>query len=243
MEPWKNFSLENMTATVNGVYYVEEWKSIVFDSRYQISSFGRIKRLGYHTKIKATWMPEMIRKVQKSSRGYLKIDIGDKKRAVSRLVAGHFLHNPGFLPEVNHLDLDKTNNAIWNLEWADAQSNMDHYYSSGKVVRGNRPTKLKEDCVKYIRDNFWLLGKSALAEKFGVSEATIYCVATGRGREYISHPVRHRYMGISKPIIDLNTGVFYESANELSQLTGWKTKEIRRKLSGERYNNTQYRYA
>lgn len=135
MEPWKNYSLGNLTATVNGVHYAEEWKSIVFDPRYQISSFGRIKRLGYHTNLNAIWKPEMIRKAHKNDKGYLKIDIGDKKRAVSRLVAGHFILNPGFLPEVNHLDFDKTNNAVWNLEWVTSKQNTVHAHKNGRCPR------------------------------------------------------------------------------------------------------------
>lgn len=46
-----------------------------------------------------------------------------------------------------------------------------------------------------------------------------------------------------KPIIDLNTGVFYYSAKELSAYTTVKRKQLYKMLSGERRNTTQYRYA
>jgi hypothetical protein len=63
-----------------------------------------------------------------NGRGYLKVFIpskdGKKKsRAVHRLAAQAFIPNPDGLPVVNHMDGDKTNNAVSNLEWVSYRDN------------------------------------------------------------------------------------------------------------------------
>lgn len=243
MEFWKNLEPGNLTAEVNGEKHIEEWVELNIDRRYQISSFGRLKRLRYQTKIKGNWVPERVLKAHRNDKGYLKIGIGEKNHAVARLVAFHFHPNPHNYPEVNHIDFNKCNNAKWNLEWATPQSNMDHYYASDRVVRSCVRCKISESEVKYIRQNIMHLGVEILAQKFKVANGTIYMVGTGKARKTVKGEVLFEKLGTVKPIIDLNTGVFYESAKELADLLGWKPKEIRRRLNGERANYTSYRYA
>lgn len=49
-----------------------------------------------------------------------------KRIAVHRLVAQTFIPNPDNLPEVNHIDHDRGNNHVSNLEWCTHQYNMEH---------------------------------------------------------------------------------------------------------------------
>lgn len=66
----------------------------------------------------------------KDNVGYLQVKLSqDGKwyyRRVHRLVAKAFIDNPNNLPQVNHIDGDKTNNNINNLEWIDNKHNTQH---------------------------------------------------------------------------------------------------------------------
>lgn len=52
-------------------------------------------------------------------------------RYLHRLVAEHFLTKPDFPCEVNHIDGNKQNNAVQNLEWVTRSENVSHAYRSG----------------------------------------------------------------------------------------------------------------
>ena len=54
-----------------------------------------------------------------------------KKKYIHRLMAELFIDNPNELPEVNHKDGNKHNNAISNLEWVSKSENSIHAYVTG----------------------------------------------------------------------------------------------------------------
>jgi hypothetical protein len=68
--------------------------------------------------------------------GYMMLSISDGKKRTTfsahRLVALLFLDNPNSLPEVNHIDFNKTNNNVANLEWVSRSDNMKHNLSKIK---------------------------------------------------------------------------------------------------------------
>lgn len=64
--------------------------------------------------------------------GYHRVRISDDdaklhEKLVHRLVAEAFIPNPEGLPEVNHIDRDKSNNSVNNLEWCSHLENMQHF--------------------------------------------------------------------------------------------------------------------
>jgi hypothetical protein len=65
--------------------------------------------------------------------GYMFVGLSDGKKrttfSVHRLVALLFIDNPHNYPEVNHIDFDKTNNKIENLEWVSHSDNSKHNFS------------------------------------------------------------------------------------------------------------------
>ena len=72
--------------------------------------------------------------------GYHKVTLSVNRktfhRTIHRLVAETFLPNPDELPQVNHIDGNKTNNRVDNLEWVSARDNVKHAHSRG-LHKGN----------------------------------------------------------------------------------------------------------
>ena len=104
----------------------EIWKDIEgFEGLYQVSNMGRVKSLNYRRTGK-----EGILKPLNDGRCYQQVKLwkdGKKKwYKIHRLVAQAFLDNSENLPEVNHLDQDKTNNKVENLEWCTSKQNCNY---------------------------------------------------------------------------------------------------------------------
>lgn len=100
----------------------EQWKVIDFASNYEVSNTGFVRN-------KTT---KYILKGRKTVNGYLqvslKIDDENKfmNKYIHRLVAQFWLDNVDNKKEVNHIDGNKKNNNILNLEWVTAKENSNH---------------------------------------------------------------------------------------------------------------------
>lgn len=72
--------------------------------------------------------------LSKNTHGYYELNLCKDevrtKHRIHRLVAQAFAPNPYGLPIVNHIDGDKTNNEVSNLEWASARDNIVHSYKT-----------------------------------------------------------------------------------------------------------------
>jgi hypothetical protein len=113
----------------------EIWKDIKgFEGIYQISNFGNIKSLSRKTKNGKCKSDKILKKTL-DNKGYQNITIHKNFKKsifkVHRLVAEAFIPNPYNKPQVNHIDGNKTNNLVTNLEWCTNSENQIHSYKNG----------------------------------------------------------------------------------------------------------------
>ena len=116
--------------------------------------------------------------------GYLRIQIAGKTRLVHRIIAGTWITKPTGKDFVNHIDGNKQNCRVDNLEWVTRAENMQHAYNTGlkKPLCGkdNGHAKLSEEDVAFIREHYVPgdkeFGATALAGRFGVVPQTVSAV-------------------------------------------------------------------
>lgn len=118
----------------------EIWKDIEgYEDLYQVSNLGNVRSLDRYITY-STGRVQLLRgkllKCSEQSTGYYTVglyDINHKSTTLSvhRLVASAFLDNSANLPEVNHKDGNKANNAVSNLEWATEMDNNHHARKTG----------------------------------------------------------------------------------------------------------------
>lgn len=133
---------------------MEIWKDIPgFEGLYQASNYGKIRSI--ERVAKKEYRGNRIVKPREmegtfNEDGYLKVHLSNKERGINkvffkhRLVALTFINNPNEYECVNHIDGNKTNNNVNNLEWCNNLYNQQHAWKN----KLHRPTKVKGKKVK-----------------------------------------------------------------------------------------------
>ena len=157
----------------------ELWKDVVgYEDILMVSSLGNVWSKRSKKILRPSWNP--------NGRKYVSTKIGGrngvhKTLKISRLVAIAFIDNPQNKPQVNHIDGDKTNDSLSNLEWCTQSENMKHAYRTGlkSHAKGTDSllSALTEEQLKFVRENYKSrdrnYGARALGRKYSVHHKTI----------------------------------------------------------------------
>ncbi len=162
------------------------WREIPsLEGRYEASDNGDIRHVTNHK----------IRRARRNKHGYMQMNFSlnngtgkTKTLLVHKLIAETFIPNPNNLPEINHIDGDKTNNRVSNLEWCDASYNQKHAFLTGLQVAkkgedapGAKFTNEQVKEIRYIRSKG--VSETSLAILLGVSQGTIGRIVRGERYE------------------------------------------------------------
>lgn len=132
----------------------EIWKDVVgYEGYYEVSNFGNVRSIDRY--VNHSSGGERISKgkylKQQILKGYKRVQLSKERKVkhhfVHRLVAFAFIPNPNNLPEINHIDEDKTNNNVENLEWCDTKYNINY---GTRLQKCSKILTNRKDLSKYV---------------------------------------------------------------------------------------------
>lgn len=117
----------------------EIWKNVPiepYSKYYMVSNTGNVKRIkAFGTKKSSNYIGVL--EFHIGSHGYKTVCLStpnfSKKFLIHRLVAMTFISNPSGKSQVNHIDGNKLNNQVNNLEWVTPSENIQHAYDTGLI--------------------------------------------------------------------------------------------------------------
>lgn len=134
----------------------EIWKDIP-NLPYEISNFGVVRR---KEGTKLNWKANSYVRPYKM-KGYVAVHLYKNSRCyrflVHRLLAEAFIPNPLNKPFINHIDGNRENNSLDNLEWCTHQENIQHAYDTGLVKADRNLTQRikKKNATSKFRGVSW----------------------------------------------------------------------------------------
>lgn len=167
----------------------ELWKRI--DADYDVSNQGRVR----HGK--------RILSGSVHSDSYIWVTLHGKQIPIHRLVAEAFIQNYVKKPEVNHIDGNKMNNAVDNLEWSTRAENQKHAVDNGlqpkptKTYHGKFTAEQREE-IKRLWDS-GMFSRRQLAKKLIVSHTCINDIINDKYKYAESVNV---FEEVARPIVD-----------------------------------------
>lgn len=159
---------------------MEEWRDIEgYEGFYQVSDSGQVRSLD---RVTTNGRKRKGRTLKQANRpnGYRFVVLSKgnvpKECSVHRLVSNAFIPNPEHKPNVNHIDGNKNNNHVENLEWVTQSENNLHRYRVLGETCGGRPNKK----VMCTTTGIVYASLSEAEKKTGVFAANISKTAKGK---------------------------------------------------------------
>lgn len=191
------------------LFYMEIWKDIKgWVGYYQVSNKGNVKRLAGSPRTRK----DRVLVLKKKASGYNFVCFSrggnPKYYHVHRLVAKAFIPNPENKLQVNHKDLDKSNNNVKNLEWCTPLENNIHarknkvFKNSNKKGLGNKRSK---QIAQYRNGSLVFIWKTAneAAEYYNISQSAILKACRNNG-----HSISFKWRFVSKDFYMKNINQF-----------------------------------
>lgn len=218
--------------------YIRIWRQIIInghETKYAVSSLGEV----YNWK---TGKPLKLM----NKNGYMRVTIVDHSFTTSghkrwffvhRLVAMMFIPNPENKPQVNHIDHDRANNCVANLEWCTAAENNEDKAEFGMASRILDENQVREICKRLQNGE----RPKYIAPDYGVKEVAIKKIAKGItwrriSKDYDIHLKNNKFKITEKQAIEickrLENG---EKARKIAEIVGTTEGNIRNIINGRNW--------
>lgn len=183
------------------------WKDVKgYEGLYQVSNTGRVRSLNYMKTSKV-----QVLKPQRQTQGYLFVRLRKEGKIrtiyIHRLVAEAFIPNPNNYPEVNHIDENKQNNIVSNLEWCTREYNQNYGTINKRRSEKHKGKILSEEHKANI--------SKALKGKAHTKK--VICIELKRIFDSASEAAEY---------LDYNVNTFYHAINNSGRVKGYTFKYI-----------------
>lgn len=139
-----------------------------YEGLYAVTSCGKVW----------SYRKKMFLKPYKVGKGYLKVDLrkgeGRDQRSIHRLVAEAYIPNPDGLETVNHIDENKENNSVLNLEWMSRADNIRY------GTRSQRSAESRKKPIYCVELDTTFASVSEAAEQLNLNAGNVSNVLKGR---------------------------------------------------------------
>lgn len=176
----------------------EIWKAVVgYEDFYDVSNIGRVRSKDRFRTVGlfgSKVIPGRMLSIN-TKQEYIGVTITDadnkrRRTSVHRLVAQAFIPNPDNKSQVNHINRDKHDNRVENLEWCTASENMQHISITRSYCLNS---KEKRDRVRFVADDILEIRRKKedgysiqqIAREYNSSWGNIKFILNGKRWNYI----------------------------------------------------------